>query len=229
MTIKELLVELLVGVEAIIFDLDGTLVDSEIWKESEIELLRSLGVKKSEEEIRALTVGFLPGRDQRAAAIFYRQKFSLNIPPSEIRKRRLKILKRLIREKGVSLMPGAKELLELLKGRFKLALCSSSPPEIIKLMLKNTGISQYFSVIVSGEELPESKPHPQPFLETARRLGVAKSKCLVIEDSIVGVAAAKTAGMKCVQVFNKSNLQPDLCFQTLLEIKDLWQEIEGAS
>jgi len=234
MTIQERFLGLLVGVEAIIFDLDGTLVDSDIWKESEIELLRSLGIRKSEEEIRFLTADFLPGRDQRAAAVFYRQKFSLDIQPREIRKRRLKIIKRLIREKGVSLMPGARELLELLKGCFKIGLCSSSPPEIIRLMLKKTGISQYFSVVVSGEELPESKPHPQPFLETAKRLGVTTNQCLVIEDSSVGVAAARAAGMKCVQVlnqtFNQKNLQSDLCFQSLIEIKNLWQGIiEGAS
>jgi len=99
--------------------------------------------------------------------------------------------------------PGVAELLNALKkGNFKLGLVSSAPMENIDLALTKLGLTGTFDCIVSGQEVTESKPSPQIYLLAAERLRTAPGDCVVIEDSPLGVRAAKTAGMKCVAVTN---------------------------
>jgi beta-phosphoglucomutase family hydrolase len=100
-------------------------------------------------------------------------------------------------------MPGAAELLESLKEHgIKCAIASSAPIENIVIILRGLGIEGYFQAIAPGTEVPEGKPSPQVFLLAAEKLGVSPGNCVVIEDAIAGVSAAKRAGMKCVAVAN---------------------------
>ncbi|MGA8848258.1 MAG: HAD-IA family hydrolase [Dehalococcoidia bacterium] len=100
-------------------------------------------------------------------------------------------------------LPGAVGLLNALKkGSFKLGLASSAPKENIDLVLSELNLSGIFDCVVFGQEVSESKPSPQIYLLAAKKLKVATNDCVVIEDSPMGVKAAKTAGMKCLAITN---------------------------
>ena len=104
---------------------------------------------------------------------------------------------------NVKPFPGAAKLLETIKkGNFKASLVSSAPRENIALLLGELGIEEYFNCIVSGREVRESKPSPQIFLSAAEKCGAEPDDCIVIEDSPLGVKAAKAAGMRCLAVSN---------------------------
>lgn len=102
-------------------------------------------------------------------------------------------------------LPGAIELLRSLREHgFSLAMGSSATVENIRLITRELGIEGVFQVIVSGKEVTEGKPGPQCFLLAAEKLGAAPQDCVVIEDAIAGVTAAKRAGMRCIAVTNTS-------------------------
>jgi len=123
-------------------------------------------------------------------------------------------------KKNIKPLPGAIQLLRgLKKYDFVQALASSAPVENIQLVLHGLGIDSFFQAIVSGREVKEGKPSPQGFLLAAKRLGVKPQNCIVIEDAIAGVTAAKRGGMHCIAVPNthsKANLkEADLIVDTL--------------
>lgn len=104
---------------------------------------------------------------------------------------------------NVKPLPGAIKLLEIIKkGNFKMGLVTSAPKENIDLLLGELGIGEYFNCIVSGREVTESKPSPQIFLLASEKCGTEPNDCIVIEDSPLGVKAAKDAGMRCLAVTN---------------------------
>jgi len=120
-------------------------------------------------------------------------------------------------------LPGVIKLITSLKEHeFKMALASSAPMENIQLLTKGLGISKYFQAIISDEDVAEGKPSPQVFLLAAEKLGVEPKHCIVIEDAIAGVTAAKRAGMGCLAVTNThpgaSLTAADLIVDTLEEV-----------
>ena len=100
-------------------------------------------------------------------------------------------------------LPGAIDLIKSLREhKFKMALASSAPMENIRLILNSLGIKDCFQVIITGQDVAEGKPSPQGFLLAARKLGVKPESCVVIEDAVAGIAAAKRAGMFCLAITN---------------------------
>jgi beta-phosphoglucomutase family hydrolase len=125
-------------------------------------------------------------------------------------------------------LPGVINLIKLLAEHgFKMALASSAPIENIQLLITGLGINNYFQAIISDKEVTEGKPSPQGFLLAAQRLGVKPENCIVVEDAVAGVSAAKRAGMRCLAVTNthprKSLLEADLIVNTLeaISVNDL--------
>jgi beta-phosphoglucomutase family hydrolase len=125
-------------------------------------------------------------------------------------------------------LPGALELLKALdESGIKMAIASSTPIENARLVLGSLGIAGRFRTIVSSQDVTEGKPNPQVFLVAAKRLGAEPKNCLVIEDAVAGVKAAKSAGMGCVAVTNthprKSLREADFIVDTLemVTVKDL--------
>jgi beta-phosphoglucomutase family hydrolase len=117
-------------------------------------------------------------------------------------------------------LPGAVELIKLFrKHGFKMAIASSTPIENIRLITGSLGIDNCFQSIVTGQDVTEGKPSPQGFLLAAKRLGVEPRDCIVIEDAVAGVAAAKRAGMRCLAITNthprESLKEADLIVDTL--------------
>src|SRR5579884_898883 len=102
---------------------------------------------------------------------------------------------------GVTLLPGAGRLLaELHRAGWRQAICSSAPRANLELILRLTGVAGYFDAVVAAEDTQRGKPDPQVFLLGAARLGVAAAHCVVFEDAVAGVQAARAGGMRCVAV-----------------------------
>uniref|UniRef100_UPI0026033828 HAD family hydrolase n=1 Tax=uncultured Anaerovibrio sp. TaxID=361586 RepID=UPI0026033828 len=117
----------------------------------------------------------------------------------------------LVEDDSITTMPGVRELLERLKAAgYVIGLGSSSTMEMIQLVLGRFGLRDYFRVLVSGDELPRSKPDPLIFLTVAEKLGVKPENCTVIEDAYAGVTAAKAAGMRCIGYYNPNSGPQDL-------------------
>jgi len=182
---------------AAIFDMDGLLIDSEpLWYEAAREVMTDLGVDL-DEAAYATTVGLRTKE-------FLEHWFSIfNIDSSLLQATDDDITQRVIRkfrEKG-SLMPGVREVLELLSGMgFRIGLATSSPRSLIDAMLETTGLQGQFEAITSAEHLPYGKPHPQVYLDCADILGVPPYNCICFEDSFNGMIAVKAARMKCVVI-----------------------------
>ena len=130
--------------------------------------------------------------------------------------------RRFVKE-NIKALPGAVELIQSLAAvKMQLALVSSTPKENIELITKTLGIKKYFGLFINGDDVKEGKPSPQAFLLAANKMGVAPKNCVVMEDAVVGVQAAKRAGMYCIAVSNtyprESISEADIVVNSLEEI-----------
>ena len=179
-------------IKAVIFDVDGTLIDSMwIWKQVDIEFLGKRGIplpEKLQSEIE--------GMSYSETAIYFKARFDLKESLEEI-KEEWRLMAEDYYKWHIKLKSGAKELLKLLyqKG-YTIGIATSNSRELIDHMLTNHEIRQYFSCIRTSCEVDKGKPHPDVYLKVAEDMGIEPSKCLVFEDTVAGVMAAKSAGMK---------------------------------
>jgi HAD superfamily hydrolase (TIGR01509 family) len=186
-------------IKAVIFDMDGVMIDSEpLWEKTERILLAKRGI-----DYNPTYRDKIVGLNQNDSGRLMKETFNLIETVEEIIAERIEILLDLY-EKELELMPG---LLPILKGlkesEFLLALASSSPIRVINFVLDKFSLREFFSVVVSGDFIELGKPHPDIYIYTAKRLGIEPRECVVIEDSINGVKAAKGAGMICIAVPDK--------------------------
>ncbi len=182
--------------EAVIFDMDGVLVNSEpFYVEVEQKNFRQLGLLISEQEHQTYQ-----GTATDRMWQLIKEKHGVNQPVDEL----VEMTNKLVTPYFQSLdkiepMPGVEKLIKKLKEKgMPLALASSSYSDVIKIILQKTGLSNYFEVVVDSQMAGSSKPEPDIFLLAAKKLKVKPENCLVIEDSKNGIAAAKEAGMFCV-------------------------------
>jgi sugar-phosphatase len=184
-------------VKAVIFDMDGVLIDSEpLWQEAEIEVFATIGVEL-DGPMCAQTTGLRI--DEAVAHWFDRRPWS-GPTVGDVATRVVERVSELIAERGAPL-PGLTPLVDLLAGRgVPLAVASSSPLELIETVVTHLGYEDLFSVVHSAISEPLGKPHPGVYLTAASLLGVHPTECLALEDSVNGVLAAKSARMRCVAV-----------------------------
>lgn len=200
---------------AVIWDMDGVIADTapyhlKAWQ----DVFRERGVDFTEEDFRR-------NFGQRNDTII-RNTLGQDTSQSEedvIAGDKERNFRRRVRQ-NIKPLPGAIKLIKLLKEHgFSMALASSAPMENIRLVIRGLGIENSFQAIVSGREVTEGKPSPQGFLLAAERLGVEPKDCVVIEDAIAGVTAAKRAGMYCLAVTSThprhSLTEADLVVDTL--------------
>lgn len=199
-------------IQAVIFDMDGVLVDSEVyWRESREEFAAALGKAWTADDHRAAM-----GRSTMEWARVMQERLRLDMSPEQIA---ADIKARLIAhyEKRLPLLPGALEAVHTAKSAYRVALASGSPTEIIQEVMKLTGLDDVFEIVVYGDDMPNGKPAPDIYLEAARRLGVPPAQCVGIEDSGNGIRAVKAAGMIAIAVPSPGFPLPD----EILRLADL--------
>ena len=180
----------------VIFDLDGVLVDSsrlhwESWQRVGAER----GFEMSE-ELFWETFG-MPN------SLIFERLFGKPLPPEEaqeLSERKEEIYRKLAAGR-LKPLPGAVELLGALKDAgFRIALGSSTPMSNIRVILDAVGVRPFFDAIVCADDVTRGKPDPEVFLKAAERLGLPPARCVVVEDAVVGIQAAKAAGARCLAI-----------------------------
>jgi HAD superfamily hydrolase (TIGR01549 family) len=196
---------------AVIFDLDGVLADSEPWwNEIDAQLLREYGAKyHGEYHENVLGVSY------RLAVEFYKKTFGIFAPTEELMKRRGEIAMEFFADR-IGLFPNVKSVLEELRKirpsgpdmKLRLALATSSVSASARPFLDRHRITEFFEVIITGDEIERGKPAPDIYLRAAEKLGIAPDACLVIEDSLSGIAAAKAAKMRVAAIPDSRFVDP---------------------
>ncbi|OGS46122.1 MAG: phosphatase [Elusimicrobia bacterium RIFOXYD2_FULL_34_15] len=188
--------------KAVIFDMDGVIIDSEpTHLRVNRNIFKRLSLKISNTEYK----NFI-GSTNTAMWTFFKKKYGLQQAIPELVKTQVDETIEDLKHSNEKPIPGIVNLLKNLKrNNILIGLASSSPLENIELVLKIFKIKKYFNAIVSGENLKRSKPAPDIFLNAAKVLKVKPEECIVIEDSEKGVRAAKSAGMKCIGYKNKNS------------------------
>jgi sugar-phosphatase len=207
--------------DAIIFDMDGVLVDSEpLWKIAMEEVFCSLGSTLTKTDFQQ-TVGM------RIDHVIDFWKRIENWPESTqlIENQIINKMVSLIKEKGFPL-PGVVETIQHLQKTKKIGLASSSPKVLIHTVLEKLNIQSNFHGIFSAEEEKHGKPHPAVYIKAAEKLECEPHRCLVIEDSLTGVISGKAANMTVICIPEKSHLKnpklilADFHFDTMSDFYD---------
>jgi HAD superfamily hydrolase (TIGR01509 family) len=182
---------------AVIFDLDGVLMDSEqLWNGAKEALVREAGGRWRDE---APTV--MMGMSSPEWAAYLHDELGVPMDVDAINRDVVRRMEEGYRRE-LPLLPGATDAVRALAARWPLGLASSSNRELIDLVLELSGLAPFFRVTVSSEEVPRGKPAPDVYLEAARGLGVPPQRCAAVEDSRNGIRSAKAAGMKVIAIPN---------------------------
>jgi len=215
-------------IQAVVFDLDGVLLQSEeVWDDVRERYVRERGGRYDEEVQRAMM-----GMSAPEWSRFLHEEAGVPDAPETINR---DVVERMLEayRRELPLSPGAKEVVRRAAAAFPLALASSSNRAIFEAALELAGLTACFRATVSSEEVARGKPAPDVYLEAARRLGVAPEACAAVEDSHSGIASAKAAGMRVIAIPNASyppgEEALDLANVTLESLEQLTPErIEGA-
>jgi HAD superfamily hydrolase (TIGR01509 family) len=184
-------------IEAVIFDLDGVLVDSEhVWDEARRELAAERGRPWPETATRDMM-----GMSSLEWSRYMHDVVGVPDPPEQISREVVRRLEDIYRH-DLPLVEGAVEAVQRLAAHWPLGLASSSNRELIDLVLELTELARYFRATVSSEEVGRGKPEPDVYLEAARRLEVSPERCAAVEDSDAGIRSAKAAGMRVLAIPN---------------------------
>ena len=186
-------------IEAVAFDLDGVLIQSEeVWDAVREAYVRERGGRYDDDVQRAMM-----GMSSTEWSRYLHEAAGIPDEPDEINAEVVRLMLAAYRD-HLPLIPGAVEAVRRLAARFPLGLASSSNRELIDTVLEVAGLAQYFTATVSSEEVARGKPAPDVYLEAARRLDVAPERCAAVEDSHGGIRSAKSAGMRVVAIPNAS-------------------------
>ena len=189
--------------DAVVFDLDGVLVDSEqVWASTREQLVRERNGTWLQEANRAMM-----GMSSLEWSRYMHDDLKLDMTPQEISREVVVRLEQKYRER-LPLLPGAREAVESLAAKWPLAVASSANRELIDLVLELADLHRHFAATVSSEEVARGKPAPDVYLEAARRLGVPADRCVAIEDSASGLRAAAAAGMSVI-AYPNPHFPPD--------------------
>jgi HAD superfamily hydrolase (TIGR01509 family) len=180
---------------AVIFDLDGVLIDSEaIWDDVREAYVRDQGGRYDVSASHAMM-----GMSSLEWSRFMHEDLGVSAPPETINADVVALMATRYRQR-LPLVDGAVAAVEALAARFPLGLASSANRPLIDLVLESSGLATRFAVTVSSEEVARGKPSPDVYLEAARLLGVEPATCVAIEDSASGIRSAKAAGMRVVAI-----------------------------
>jgi HAD superfamily hydrolase (TIGR01509 family) len=185
-------------IEAVVFDLDGVLIDSEsAWAEVRREFVLERGGRWHDRTQRDMM-----GMSSVEWSRYIHDELGVEMSPQEISADVVRRLALLYRER-LPLVPGAHDAVERVAGRWPLGLASSSNRELIDLVLEIAHLAHFFRVTVSSEEVARGKPAPDVYLEAARRLEIQPARCAAIEDSHNGILSGAAAGMRVIAIPNR--------------------------
>jgi HAD superfamily hydrolase (TIGR01509 family) len=183
--------------KAFIFDMDGVMLDSEpIHLEAYNKVLVPFGVSITMPVFKEKYMG------KRGMQVSEKivEAYSLPLTAENLHQMKRAEHENFLKNRELPVTPGLKEAIQEMKKLVTLALASNSNPTSISIIVERLGVKEYFSLLLSGSNVPSGKPAPDIYLKTAEELGVKPNECAVLEDSPVGVTAAKAAGMACIAI-----------------------------
>ena len=182
-------------IEAVVFDLDGVLIDSEpVWEHVRRGLVAGYGGRWPDDAQQRLM-----GMSTQEWARYLSEDLGIGLPPDEVARLVIRAMAGQYRH-NLPLLPGAVEAVRRMADRWPLGLASSSPPALIRTVLTTAGIAPLFKATVSTEEVAQGKPAPDVYLTVASRLKVEPSQAVAVEDSSNGLRSATAAGLHVVAV-----------------------------
>ena len=204
--------------KAVIFDVDGTLLDTEriymqAWKEAAAEQ----GYVMPDELLNKTR-----GVDAKVAARIFEEEIGNGFSYQKTRPIRVRIAEEIIERESPILKPSVLELLSFLREKgIRLSVASSTKTKTTKEHLQINGIADWFEVIVGGDMITKGKPNPDIFLKAAELLGEAPENCIVVEDSPAGIRAGSAAGMKTVLVPDQAAITQEIIDLSDVQMKSL--------
>jgi HAD superfamily hydrolase (TIGR01509 family) len=182
-------------IEAVVFDLDGVLIDSEpVWERVRRGLVAERGGHWAPDAQRRLM-----GMSTQEWARYLSEDLGVGLPPDQVAAEVVGRMAASYRER-IPFLPGAVEAVDRLADRWPLGLASSAPAALIAIVLSTAGLRDRFSVTMSTEQVPHGKPAPDIYLAVTARLGVVPSACAAIEDSSNGLRSAADAGLRVIAI-----------------------------
>ena len=205
---------MLQDIKAVIFDVDGTLVDSMwIWRQVDIDFLERRKI-----ELPVDLQKDIEGLSYTSTAEYFKERFKLPESVEEIKEEWREMADDFYNN-IIPLKTGVKELLEIIKNNdLKVGIATSNSRELVETMLKKHEIGKYFDGIRTSCEVPRSKPFPDVYLKAAEDLGVEPENCLVFEDTVAGTTAAKAAGMKVIAIYDEISAESRAHLEQLAEL-----------
>jgi HAD superfamily hydrolase (TIGR01509 family) len=182
-------------IEAVVFDMDGVLIDSEpVWERVRRRFIADRGGSWPADAQDAMM-----GMSTAEWSAYLSADFGIGLTPQEVAEQ---VIAAMAAEYGqhLPLLPGAIDTVRSLSGRWPLAVASSSPRSLIETVLEAAGLASAFAAVVSSEEVPRGKPAPDVYLAAAARLAVAPKACAAVEDSSNGLRAAAAAGLTVIAI-----------------------------
>jgi HAD superfamily hydrolase (TIGR01509 family) len=182
-------------VEAIVFDMDGVLIDSEpVWERVRRNFVATRGGRWAQDAQDRMM-----GMSTAEWSAYISEDFGVHLPPSQVAERVIAAMTAEY-QAHLPLLPGAVDAVRALSARWPLAVASSAPKSLIEAVLDASALRPAFSAAVSSEEVTRGKPAPDVYLEATRRLGVPPAACAAIEDSSNGLRSAAAAGLAVIAV-----------------------------
>ncbi|MBP9989151.1 MAG: HAD-IA family hydrolase [Ruminococcus sp.] len=215
-------------IKAVLFDMDGVLIDTEdLILEAAIRALKEFGVNAVPEDFKEF-VGAGENKFVGGPAI----KHGVDFVP-EMKDRTYEIYWELLKDKPERVYNGVLDVINYVKDRYRCAVCSAADLTKVRHNLRAIGIDEsFFGAVITGSDIEKLKPNPDIFFAGAKKLGVNPENCVVIEDSLNGIRAAKTAGMTSVAVmtyFDKETLKkevnPDYIIKDIRFFPDVLEKI----
>ena len=208
------------SIKAIIFDMDGVILDSETISDKTWLITQDeMNVKTDKDYINMCR-----GSNRNDTLQILHDVFGEGFDSEGFLKRATELFHQIEETDGIPLMPYAREILEYLKPKYRLALASSTNGVAVKRQLTNAGIIQYFETLTTGDQVVHSKPDPEIYLKACHSLGLEPEECVAVEDSPNGIRSAAAAGLKVIMVPDKIQPFPEielLCWQICITLKSL--------